>query len=190
MYAKSILLMGAAFTAGFLFTVFSKKPGTNINQLIEEAIYKGFAEIKNSKMALEKSTSTNIKIFAQHMIDDHATLNQKLSDIANAKGIPIPDIEQHLDKIEPYLAFYRGDETFDESYVDHQLKCHKDAVELFRKIGASDDSDIRQFALRATEQLNQHLRMAQDLADTFHTNNIPTSSSQNPDFVEEPNYKT
>ena len=188
MRAKSILLIGTAFAAGFLLTKLTKREATNITQLIEEAIYKGFAEIQNSKLALEKSNSTNIKIFAQRMIDDHIALNQKLSEIARTKGIPTPEIEQHLDQVEPYLAFYRNDDSFDESYVDHQLNTHQDVVKLFRKIEASDDYDIRQFAARAVEQLGHHLRMAQDLADTFHTNNIPTSSPY-ADFVEEPNYK-
>jgi putative membrane protein len=190
MRANSILLIGASFVAVFLLKKITKRQDKNIPQLIEEVMYKGFAEIQNSKLALEKSNSTNIKIFAQRMIDDHIALNQKLTDIARAKGIPTPEIERHLDAVEPYLASYRNDESFDECYVDHQLTVHRDVVKLFRKIGASDDPEINQFATQAVEHLGHHLRMAQDLADTFHTNNIPTSSPYQNDFVEEPNYKT
>ena len=190
MRAKRIVLLGVAFAAGFLLTKLTKRQDKNITHLIEEAIYKGFAEIQNSKLALEKSNSTNIKIFAQRMIDDHIALNQKLTDIARSKGIPTPEIERHLDEVEPYLASYRNDDSFDECYVDHQLSVHRDIVQLFRKIGASNDAEINQFAIHAVEHLGHHLRMAQDLADTFHTNNIPTSSPYQADFVEEPNYKT
>lgn len=189
MRAKNILLIGAAFAAGFLLTKITKRQDQKITLLIEEAIYKGFAEIQNSKLALEKSDSTNIKIFAQRMIEDHIALNQKLTDIAHSKGIPIPELDQHLDEVEAYLASY-DDDSFDECYVDHQLNSHRDIVKLFRKMGASDDPEINQFSAHAVEHLGHHLRMAQDLADTFHSNNIPTSSSYQGDFVEEPNYKT
>lgn len=190
MRAKNILLIGAAFAAGFLLTKITRRQETTTAQLIEKAIYKGFAEIQNSKLALDKSNSTNIKIFAQRMIEDHIALNQKLTDIANTKGIPIPNIEQHLDQVEPYLASYSGDDSFDEAYVDNQLQVHYEIVNLFKKIGTSDDPEISKFAIHAVEHLGHHLRMAQDLADTFHTNNIPTSSPYQADFVEEPNYKT
>lgn len=188
MLTKNILLTGTAFAAGFLLTKLLKQSKADIHYLIEKAFCEGVAEIQNSKVALEKSNSTNVKIFSQRMIDDHIALNQALSNIATTKGISIPNIEQYPNKIEPYKAVYRNDENFDESYVDHQLNAHKDIIKLFRKIRTSDDPDISQFAARTLEQLNHHLRMAQDLADTFHSNNIPTSSSH-PDFVEEPNYK-
>ncbi len=189
MRTKNILLIGAAFTVGFLLTKLPKRQQADITHLIEKAVYKGFAEIKNSKLAVQNSQSTNIKIFAQRMIDDHIAMNQKITEITRSKNIYIPTIDNYIENGEPYLMSSHNDEFFDEEYVDYQLTAHKDMVKLFKKIRDFGDPEIEAFFTHALEQLSHHLRMAQDLADTFHTNNIPTSPLQNADFVEEPNYK-
>ena len=189
MRTKNIVLIGAAFAIGFLLTKLGKRQQADITHLIEKAIYKGFAEIKNSKLAVQNSKSTNIKIFAQRMIDDHVAMNQKITEITRSKNIPTPTIDNYIDNGEPYLLNPASDEFFDEDYVDYQLTAHNDLVKLFKKIRDFGDPEIQVFFTHALEQLDHHLRMAQDLADTFHTNNIPTSPLKNTDFVEEPNYK-
>lgn len=189
MHARNILLIGTAFAAGFLLTKLKEHQESDLGSLLKDAMSKGVAEIQNAKFALEKSNSTNIKVFAQRMIDDHTALNQQLIDIAHSHNIPIPDIEQYPDIAKPYLIAFNSDDSFDEDYVNHQLNSHQDMIELFRKFGRSNDAGIREFLSRILDQLGHHLQMAQDLDATFRTNNIPTSSPQNTDFVEEPDYK-
>lgn len=188
MHARNIVLIGTAFAAGFLFTKLKEQREIDIAQLVEDALHKGLAEIKNSKMALEKSNSTNIKVFAQRMIDDHTALNQQLVNLANSRNIPLPDTE-HEDTENPYLMLAGSDDSFDEDYVNHQLNIHRDIIKLFRRFSRSDDTEIRDFQTRILDQLSHHLKMVQDLKATFHTNNIPTSSLSDKDFVEEPDYK-
>lgn len=189
MRAKNMLLVGAAFAAGFALTKISKRNQIDIKGFIEEALAKGVAEIFNSRLALQTSQSTNIKIFAQRMIEDHTSLNQQLHDLAKKYTVAVPDSDAQANAAKPYQIALEPEEPFDEKYVNHQLNSHREMIKLFRFIGRSEDAEIRDFLSRILDQLSHHLRMAQELADSFHSNNIPTAPAVQTDFVEEPDYK-
>lgn len=188
MHTKSALLVGAAFVAGATLTRFIKKD-VDLKNFINEALAKGFAEIQSSRLALEKSNSTNVKIFAQRTMDDYNTFNQRLIEIARKKAISVPAIEDYRDAAEPYIIRINNEASFDQQYVNHRLNSHKEMIKLFRLTGRSNDPLLRDFLSHTLAQLDQHLRMAQELAETLHSNTIPTTSPQTTDFVEEPDYK-
>lgn len=189
MNAKNILLVSAAFAVGYSLKEISQKNEIELDKFIENAIALGIAEIESAKLALEKSTSTNIKIFAQRMIDDHTLMNQQLFEMAKKRNLPEPNLEQILLISDTYLIQFNDAVTFDESYVEHQLKSPKNTIKLLNMIGRSDDEELQEFYSRVLGKIDNHLHMAQTLADTFHTNTIHTSSPQHEDYVEEPNYK-
>ena len=189
MQAKDMLLIGAAFAAGFALTKIGKQDRVNMKTFIEEALAKSASEINHSKLALEKSQSTNIKIFAQRMIEDHISLNQQLTELAQKYDLSIPDLEKQANTTRIYRVEFKNEELFDQEYVNHQLNSHRDMIKLFRLIGRSEDPEIRNFLSRVLDQLSHHLRMAQELAESFHSNNIPTTPISQTDFVEEPDYK-
>ena len=57
---------------------------------LRAAAESGIAEVKFSQLALEKSTTDDVKTFAQKMIDDHTQLNAAMSPVADAMGIRLP----------------------------------------------------------------------------------------------------
>lgn len=189
MQTKNMLILSGAFAAGLLITALNKSRKMNSAQLIEKIITKGFSEIQNSKLALEKSNSTSIKIFAQRMIDDHNSINQQLMTLARSKNLSTPDLEKYMDGNTHHSLSFSSEESFDEDYVNHQLGIHKEMIKLFRMSERAEDIEIRKALSGILDQLGHHLQMTKDLADTFRTNNIPTSSSQRTEYVEEPDYK-
>src|SRR5688572_18355972 len=58
---------------------------------VEEASAKGLAEIESSKLALEKTTSVEVRKFAQTMIEDHTKANQELTTLARTKKLDVSD---------------------------------------------------------------------------------------------------
>ncbi|MEN0036882.1 MAG: DUF4142 domain-containing protein [Cellvibrio sp.] len=195
MKATDVLLVSAAFAAGYALTSARERQHFDLAEFIEEAVAKGIAEVETAKLALQKTASTDIKIFAQLMIDDHIALNQELLAIARRKHLAVADDAHLLESARQYLLSVESESAFDEDYVNHQLQFHKDAIDHFRTAARSNDQEVRQFLFFILDKLNHHLRMAQELESTFRSNAIPTSSNEDvirnsAKFVEEPNYPT
>ncbi|HSC68945.1 MAG TPA: DUF4142 domain-containing protein [Cellvibrio sp.] len=193
MKATNLLLVSAAFAAGYALVGVTAKRNFDLTRFIEEAVAKGIAEVETAKLALQKSTSTDIQIFAQQMIDDHIALNQELLSIAQLKNLPVADEAELMESARQYLLPVEDESAFDATYVNHQLQFHQDTIQLFRTAARSNDQEMRAFLFVVLEKLNHHLRMAQELVTSFHSNAIPTTTDESvigggAKFVEEPNY--
>ena len=64
-------------------------------KFIKEACAGGKAEIKMSKLAVDRAQNPQVKQFAQRMVDDHGKVGEELKTLASSKGITLPDKEEH-----------------------------------------------------------------------------------------------
>lgn len=79
--AISLPLKGAAWLLLVLALPFANAQDMNKTApqtFVSEASAAGVAEIEAGKMALEKSTAADVKVFAKQMIDDHGKVNAEL----------------------------------------------------------------------------------------------------------------
>jgi putative membrane protein len=123
------------------------------------------AEVDAGRLALKKSTNSDLKKFAQHMIEDHTQANSDLSDLAHKKGMELPSRtdEAHQKDI-ARLAEMNGAD-FDRAYMTLMVNDHVRAVSLFERSAAeASDPEIRAFAKKMLPTLQDHLKMARDLA--------------------------
>lgn len=164
--------LGAAFFAGLILctNIFAndsaKNDAIDADDFVEEASAKGLAEIETSKLALEKSTSSEIRKFAQTMIDDHTKANQELAALARTKKLDISTEAELMNKAKASILKHRDGESFDEAYVKNQVVAHEKAVELFQKATHIKDPDLKDFAQTTLPKLQHHLQMAQQLKQT------------------------
>lgn len=134
---------------------------------VDEASAKGVAEIETSKLALEKSTSTDIKAFAQQMITDHTAANMELAGIARRKNLEVADEAELVNKAKKFVLEQRDGESFDEAYAKNQVEAHKNTIELFKKAAVSTDPELATFAKATLPKLEHHLHMARDLVEAY-----------------------
>jgi len=132
---------------------------------LTSAIESDNAEIKASEMAIQKSTSPDVKSFAQKMIDEHQKTSDELKKIAAQKNVEAP-VEPSLiqrTKIDALSKFSGA--SFDKHYASMiGVSAHQDAIKLFQKASTkSKDADIKQFATDTLPTLQTHLSMANDL---------------------------
>ncbi len=127
---------------------------------IEKAARAGLEEIEISRVALERTQNTQVKSFAQMIVDDHTTANTALASMASNKGVGLP--AKDLDEAQKWAK--RNGKNFDEDYVAKMISAHKEAVDLFAKeANEGDDPEITAFARVTLPKLQHHLEMAMDL---------------------------
>ena len=127
----------------------------------------GLAEIEGAKMAQQKSSTSEVKDFAAHMITDHTKVNEELKALAAEKGVNLPTEPSLMQKGE-LKALSLLDDKFDENYVDRMaVSAHENTRELFKDTAKdSEDADIKAFARKTLPALESHLEMAKKLNPT------------------------
>jgi len=139
------------------------------NDFVDKAAAGGIAEVETSRLALEKSSSADIKAFANMMITDHSKANDELAGLAKKHDIEVPDSTTIVKQAKEKILDLR-DESFDAAYANNQVKAHEDTIELFKKEAntVTDDktkgaTDLKGFAQKMLPALEKHLQMAKKL---------------------------
>jgi putative membrane protein len=118
-------------------------------------------EIESSRLALDKSQNTDVRRFAQQMIDDHEKAGKDLQAAVQEATVSPESVTQALDdkhqKIMGELREASG-KDFNEKYVKVQTKAHKDAVSLFKHYSKDgEDKTLKEFASKTLPTLERHL---------------------------------
>lgn len=168
MKMTKVLLMSAFLMSfGTLCNTALAKDTVEPAKFVDEASAAGVAEIEAGKLALQKSTSADIKTFAQEVINDHTAANKELAAIAKKKNLKVATEAELLNKAKALILKQRDGESFDEAYAKNQVKAHKDAIELFNKAAVSPDVELATFATATLPKLEHHLHGAEALVKTY-----------------------
>jgi putative membrane protein len=132
---------------------------------LAKAAQAGHAEVESSKLALAKAVNTQVKGFAQQMIDDHAKAGSELASLAASKGVKLPDAASLVQRTKIKLLAARDGAGFDREYASAMgVKAHEETVKLFQKAAqAANDADVKAFAAKTLPTLQHHLEMAREL---------------------------
>jgi putative membrane protein len=133
-------------------------------KFVMKAAQGGLAEVKLGQLAQDHASSEDVKKFGQLMVDDHSKANDQLKQIAQSKGIQVPDAVDPKDQaLYDKLSALKGTE-FDRAYSNAMRKDHRKDVAEFRKQSQKgQDSDIKGFASTTLPTLESHLKMAEAL---------------------------
>ncbi|RQR62773.1 DUF4142 domain-containing protein [Burkholderia sp. Bp9126] len=131
---------------------------------VDKAELAGKSEVDASRLALDKSTSRDVRAFAQRMIDDHGKANERLQKLAVREGASEPSARP----VDPDVEALRNKSghDFDVAYVAAAgPDAHQKAVRLFEdEARGGHDAGLRAFATATLPTLRHHLTMAQALA--------------------------
>jgi len=122
-------------------------------------------EVEAGKIAVAKGVNTQVKGFAQQMVDDHTKANDELDKLALAKGVVLPGGPTLTQKTKLELLSGRDGGGFDRRYTDtFAVGAHRDALRMFQKAAEkAADPDIKAFAAKMLPTLEHHFEMAKDL---------------------------
>ncbi|MBF6615945.1 MAG: DUF4142 domain-containing protein [Candidimonas sp.] len=132
---------------------------------LENAIQGSHAEVEGSQLALEKTSSQDVKDFAQMMIKDHQMMAKEASGLAQEKGMTPPDGPSAMQVTEITALKALSGGAFDAMYVNRiGVASHEATVNMFEKASkGAQDPDVKALATKALPKLKEHLEMARAL---------------------------
>lgn len=134
-------------------------------EFLNDAAMGGMTEVQLGRLAVDRASDPDVKQFGQRMVDDHSKANDQLHQLAQEKNYTLPTTldkkhQQMIDK----LSKLNGAE-FDREYMSMMVKDHDKDVATFRKQSEkAKDSDVRSWAAKTLPTLEEHQRMAHDIA--------------------------
>ncbi|RFS13670.1 DUF4142 domain-containing protein [Emticicia sp. C21] len=122
----------------------------------------GMMEVELAKIAVTKATSSEVKKFAQMMIDDHTKANDELKTLASNKNIVLPTTlpDAHQKTINDVSE--KSGKDFDRKYMDEMVEDHKKDIDKFEKLAdKGNDADLKAFAAKTLPTLKHHKEEAE-----------------------------
>jgi putative membrane protein len=128
---------------------------------VDKAATGGLAEVKLSKLAMEKGQSMQVKQFARKMVVDHSKANTELKQIAEKQHLTVPtQLDEKHQKAYDKLSKLDGP-AFDEEYMKVMAEDHDETIKLFKQQAASGrDPELTSFAMKTLPVIEKHDDMA------------------------------
>jgi putative membrane protein len=127
---------------------------------LHDEVRSGAAEIKASGLAITNSNNQRVIGFAIMVIDDHAKAEDKLKQIAAAKGVVEKDsIDVAHQQMINDLSKKSG-AAFDKAYIQMMVTDHRQAIMLFNAAARNSDAATQSFADKTLPIIQMHLDSA------------------------------
>jgi putative membrane protein len=128
------------------------------------------AEIEQAQVALQKSTNTGVREFAQHMVDEHTASKQAGAELASRNSLTLASSPKSttvratggemLGKMKAADV-----STFDATYIQAQIDQHSEVLQMIddQLLPAVVNPELRTFVSNARGMVERHLHQAQQL---------------------------
>ena len=148
----------------------SKTAATADEHFMKKAAEGGLAEVELGKLAADKASSDDVKMFGQRMADDHSKANDELKSIASQKGVTLPEKLNAKDQaLKDRLEKLSG-KQFDQVYMHNMVRDHtKDVAEFQHEASNGKDAAVKDFAEKTLPTLKDHLNQAKQIANSGTT---------------------
>ncbi len=130
----------------------------------EQAAQGGMAEVMAGKMAAARGTSDAVRDFGMMMVKDHGAANKKLADLAQAKGVKLPETAGEAHRASLKSLQGQNGARFDSAYLAGQVKAHEDTIRLLEaEISGGQDAEAKAFAQEMLPTVKAHLDRLHEL---------------------------
>lgn len=132
---------------------------------IMDAAQGGMKEAQMGKLAQEKGQSDGVKEFGKRLEADHSKASQQLMSIAQKNGVNVPASldKKHQGEVDKFAKMKTTD--FDRQFAKHMVDDHQKDIKKFRRqADKGQNAELKQFASQTVPTLEEHLKMARDLA--------------------------
>jgi putative membrane protein len=154
---------GTAGTSGMTGTA-----GATLNDkdkdFVSAAERGGKAEVDVAQDATAHAENTDVKAFAQKLVDDHTKANAELEQFGLSHGVTTTaEIEAKAKEAKERLAKLTG-KNFDQAFIRQMVDDHQATIKTFEDESKNGtDSDLKAWVDKTLPTLRDHLKMAENL---------------------------
>ena len=131
-------------------------------------------DIRQAKLALQKSNNPQVKEFANQMIADHTSLEKSVADLAKKLNVTPQEsdtskqLNQQATEETKKLKSLSG-KAFDQEYVSHEIAYHQAVIDAATKtlIPNAQNPELKSAVEGAAPLLQGHLQHAQQLQQSL-----------------------
>jgi len=144
----------------------SAKISSTDEQALKDMAQADINEIAAAKIALSKARSSEVKTFAQEMVEDHGVALTKVQTVAQQKGVSIPTGPDAKHMAMAVKLEKQSGGKFDKMYMENAgTKDHKTVLSTLRSDSKKiKDPDVKALAEAHTPVVEQHLKSAQQMS--------------------------
>lgn len=156
-------------TVGGLVGAAGAATPTSADGFVENAAIGDLYEIESSRLALQRSSSAEVRAAAAKMIVDHTANSHHLAsalEMNETVGVAAPPsgLDARRAKMVEHLR-EAPDDAFDKTYLSQQVLAHEETVALMQTYAKSGENpQLRSLAMSAAPVVERHLKHMQMLA--------------------------
>ena len=140
---------------------------------VSDQLSDGMAEIELAKIARDHAANSDVKQFAQVMLDDHTKAGDELKQIATSNSIPIDTkIDDKQKSLMDKLSKLNGAD-FDKEYMSLVTNTQQSVIRLLETHkAAAKDPAVKQLMGDMTTTVQNRLKTAQDILAKVYGDSI------------------
>ena len=142
-------------------------PDTTARHFIIMASIGNLQEVNAGKLAAQKATRADVKSFGQMMVSDHSQAEQKLLQLARARGWQLPAAATDTPPPDLNMSKAAGDD-FDRMYIHAMVAGHRSTVMRFQDYALTGkDPAVKAYAQQMLPTLKAHLATIRALDEKY-----------------------
>lgn len=137
---------------------------SHASEFLTDAIKGDNAEVRVSKLAMDKAGDAKVKDFATMLNTDHSAHLAKLTALAQSMNVPVTnETKPDADALYAKLQGMSGAD-FDKTFVAAMIANHKKGIDKYQtEAGSSDPAPLTSLAKDTVPTLQKHLKAAEAL---------------------------
>jgi putative membrane protein len=132
---------------------------------VRKAIEGGLAKVQLGQLALQKSQNSDVKQFAQKMVDDHTQMGDQMKVVAVKVDVKPPTSPSKKDKAMIAKLEALSGPDFDKAYIKTMVKDHQQDEKDFKEESQlATIPEVKEAAMAGEHVINSHLQMIEQIA--------------------------
>jgi predicted outer membrane protein len=134
-------------------------------KILKDMAMANMAEVEGGKLAQSKSQSSEVKAFAQQMIDDHTANLNEVKTLAQARGVTLPTEPDAKHKAMAAKLEKMSGDAFDKAYMKQAgVQDHKTVhAKLMAASKKAKDPEVKALVDKTEPVVAQHLKSAEQM---------------------------
>ena len=139
----------------------------------------GLSEVAMARIAMQRASSDEVKLFAQRMINDHSKATNELINLATSRAMPLPMALDLGDRAAEAVLSGKSGDDFDKGYIHQQLAAHMGAVALFEAESMrGQDPQLKAWAAKMLPALKDHKQQVKRMHAEFEAQSKGKSAAE------------